>query len=354
MAKSRRGRGEGAIYRDGARWVGVLSLGCIAGKRRRRKVYGASKAEVVEALAAARGKAIHDPSRLTLAEYLADYLTGASAAAKKPITVQRYDCLCRHHITPFLGAYKLRDLAGAHIEAWYRDLAARGISNSLARLAGRVLTASLNYAVKLKLIAVNPCDDVPKPRAVRGELRILDPIQLQKLLAAARGRRGYAFLAVAIGTGLRRGELIGLQWQDFDAAAGALDVRRNLKTAAARRRVTLPSFAVHALDGLKLLPQGGPSSPIFTSRTGAPVDATAPAKYYLNPALRRAELPAIRFHDLRHSHASALLSAGHSLRAVSQRLGHSDPAFTLRVYAHVLPCDDAGLAVGINTLLKGS
>jgi len=185
---------------------------------------------------------------------------------------------------------------------------------------------------------------------------------------------------VAVGTGCRQGEILALAWEDIDLKKGTLTVRRCLsetkqgfilkepKTAGSRRTITLPDFVIEALVAHKaaMLKAGLMAAPVFCARNGnhvykrnllrvfwAAVQAANVQADKLAPDESEVKtIPdGLRFHDLRHTSASILLSLGQSLRAVSQRLGHSNPAMTLKVYAHCLPNDDAQLAAGLAQMM---
>ena len=212
--------------------------------------------------------------------------------------------------------------------------------------------------------------------------------------AAAWGQRCYPLLFLALATGCRQGELLALTWQDIDLQKGTLTVRRSLaradqgfevkepKTAASRRTIALPDLAGSVLTQHKaaMMKAGLLGAPIFCTRDGGYLlkqnvlrslravirrANTPPGKINKGGRPKKDEKPRpkesfemlklipakLRFHDLRHTVASILLSQGQSIRAVSQRLGHSNPALTLRIYAHCMPSDDAQLAAGLNRLL---
>jgi integrase len=189
-------------------------------------------------------------------------------------------------------------------------------------------------------------------------MRVLTDEEVKVFLAAARRSRHYALFALAVATGMRRGELLGLHWPDVDFEAGTVTVRRTLvmvgqefvlkepKTKASRRTIAVPAFALDARHAhrKKMVARGFADRAVFRNCRGGFIRGYNLLRHSFQPILARAKLPRTRFHDLRHTHATALLSNGHPIKAVSQRLGHSDISITLRVYAHVLPADDARLA----------
>jgi integrase len=385
MARKRRGRGEGSVFeRDDGQWVGSVSLGYAeSGKRKRRTVYGATKEEVIDKLDRLRGDAragnLPDAGSLTVGHLLDRWLQ----SAKSKLGVRTYEereKTVANHVRPRLAPVKLAKLTPLHVESFYADLHNDNVGPWAVRHAANALGAALNHACRLKLIPANPAAAVPKPAEPKREMMCLTQEQTRHLLTASRGRAVHPLLAVAVGTGCRQGEILALTWEDIDLKKGTLTVRRCLsetkqgfilkepKTAAGRRTVTLPAFARDALVEHKaaMLKAGRVAGPVFCARTGnhlfkrnllrafwaAVHAANAKAAELPREEAEAKTIPAgLRFHDLRHTSASLLLSQGQSLRAVSQRLGHSNPALTLKVYAHCLPSDDAQLAAGLARMM---
>jgi integrase len=358
MARKRRGRGEGSVFeRDDGQWVGNISLGYSeSGMRKRRTVYGATKQEVLDKLDHLRGDAragnLSDAGNLTVGQLLERWLQ--SSKPKMAIrTYEEREKTIANHLRPRLGALKLAKLTTLHVEAFYADMHNDNVGPWAIRHAANALGAALNHACRLKLIPRNPAAAVPKPSEPKREMLCLMYEQARHLLVATRGRVIYPLLAVAVGTGCRQGEILALAWDDIDLRKGTLTVRRSLsetkqgfvlkepKTTASRRTVTLPDFVVEALVEHKaaMLKAGLIAAPVFCSRTGnhlfkrnllrsfwaAIQDAnTQAAKLPREEAEAKTIPDGLRFHDLRHTSASLLLSQGQSLRAVSQRLGHSN------------------------------
>jgi integrase len=369
MARSRkrRGRGEGSVFqRADGKWVGAISGGYdAAGKRRRSKVIGDSKQEVVARLDELRKRQglPAEAGKTTLAEYLGDWLE-ACAPDLAPMTTERREGQVRVHIVPRLGHLKLAALSPGHVERFLGDLHRDGVPAPTRRFVADVLSVALNRAVRLRLIPLNPADAVSKPRVAVKEMRVLDQAQVRALLGHTRPDRWRALFALAVGSGMRRGELLGLAWRDIDFEAGAVNVRHSLskvkcgfalrppKTAAGRRKIVLPAFVLDELatHRRRQLAAGLLGAPVFCTSKGRYILPHHLLSAVLKPLLARAGLPHIRFHDLRHTHASHLLSQGASVRAVASRLGHANPALTLRVYGHTMPNDDLQLAGKVQTL----
>jgi integrase len=374
--RKRRGRSEGGIYKrasDG-RWVGSVSLGFgVDGdgklKRKRRVVYGTSKAEVAKELrklqSSADAGALTESSRWTVAEFVSHWLEHVARPRVRATTYQRYEQLARLHVNVHLGGVQLARLRSQHVEQFYAMLEKNELSGRSRQACGQLLTAALKHAVKTKLLPYSPAADIPKARPDHKEMAVLTGDQIQRLLAVSKKTRLHALFALAVGTGMRQGELLGLKWQDINFEAGALAVHRSLaevkggflmkepKSAKSRRTITLPRIVLDALKDHRasMLAEGNIIATIFCTRTGQYISRSNLACQVFKPLLKRAALPAIRFHDLRHTHATQLLSQGQSVKAVSQRLGHANVKITLEVYAHVLPGDDQKLADSMNRLL---
>jgi integrase len=342
-------------------------------------VYGATKRDVQEQLdrlrSEARAGTLPDAGGLTVGQFLDRWLAALQArvSARRH---ERMESLVRVHLKPRVGGVRLAKLTALHVEGLAADLRSDKVKPWAARHALDALSAALNHAVKLKLIAVNPAAGLDKPTPKKAEAVFMTTDQARLVRQVSAGMPCGPLLAAALGTGARQGELLALRWEDIDLRAGTATIRRALsqtragfvekepKTSASRRTVGLPPFAVEALTALKAerMRDGLLSAPVFCTRTGNHLNKNNVLRAFRNAVKKaNAELAKVegaktipvkvRFHDLRHSVASILLSGGHSLRAVSQRLGHANPALTLRVYAHCLPGDDGKLADGLSRLI---
>ena len=212
----------------------------------------------------------------------------------------------------------------------------------------------------------NACDAVDPPRVAKSEIKPLSPTEVSDLLAAAAGDRLESLYIVAIGTGLRLGELCGLQWSDVNLKDGVLSVRHTLtevggkltltepKTAKGRRLVTLPQRVVDSLaEHRKRAVASGFAglSWVFTNTIGGPLRRSHFHRNEFKPMLKHAGLPDIRFHDLRHTSATLLLAQGVHPKVVQERLGHAHISLTLDTYSHVLPSMQADAANRMDAML---
>lgn len=332
----------------------------------------AAKAARDEARIRARRGEYVDRSALTVADYLAEWLdTHASTVKPKTLAGYRHDI--EHYIVPRIGRMRLQALRPAVISKLYRELAEQGGRNDRPLSAWtvshihRTLRKALADAVHIEqLLAVNPAERSKRPRQRDTEpARVWTTRQLDLFMTAARPHRLYAFYRLAAYTGARRGELLYLRWSavDLDSAevtfSGSTTVAQGQRiegtTKGGRSRVVsidhetvnvLRDHRCHQADERQAAGSAwaGNSDLVFTGRWGEPLypdTVTALMNKLINAHNKSATsaelaLPHARLHDLRHLHATTLLLAGVPVHVVAGRLGHADPAVTLRVYSHVL------------------
>jgi integrase len=369
MERKRRGRGEGSIFkREDGTWCASVSAGYnAAGRRRRRTVYGKTKGEVQEKLREEQLSRVPETARITVGEYLDRWLEGTVKPKLAHSTYVRYEQVVRLHIKPQLGGVRLGKVEPVHIQHLYAALEKENVSARQRQLSGIVLQKALKAAVRLRLIRYNPCPDVEKPRPIKKEMKFWNSDQASQFLKGAKEDRLHAMYVLALATGMRQGELFGLQWEDIDFGQSAVSVRRTLdethgkfqlkepKTAKGRRRIDLPQFAVDALHEHRkaMLAEGNLRGQVFCDHQGGYLRKSnvqrrsfrAIIKRINKAATKEAEeknttttlLPVIRFHDLRHTAATLLLLQGVHPKVVSERLGHASIEITLNTYSHVLP-----------------
>lgn len=346
----RRGRGEGSIECRNGKYRAVLSLGKNpqTGKRQKRYVHGPSKARVLEMLRETqrklgRGRAA-DPGKETVGGWLARWLELRRGKIDADSLVN-LETEVRKRLAPGLGPVPLGNLTTLAIEEFYATL-----KPAEARRAGKVLRAALKAAVRLGLLDSNPAADAKLPKPGRPEIHPLTPEQSRALLATTATNALGPMYAVALDAGMRQGELWGLMPDCLDLDAGAVVVKRSLggrdgrlkdvKTAYSRRRVRLHPQTVETLrrhvERLKADGRWAPGRPVFQTARGLWIRRTNHHARF-REFLKKAGLPPIRFHDLRHTCATLLLLKGVNVKAVSRRLGHSSVAITLDIYAHCLP-----------------
>lgn len=376
---TRRGRGEGAIYRrsrDG-RWVGEMTLPDTA---RRKTITGATRQEVQRKLAALRREIEHgltpgDP-RQTVEQYLATWLESIKPTMSDAAWL-RHEQFCRLQIVPSIGAVKLVALSAQHVQGLYASLLASGLSSTTVHHAHATLHKAVKAAVRLGLVPHNVTEMVEVPRMQHHEMRVLSPEQARQFVVACDGERLAAALVLALTTGMRQGEVLALHWKDVQLAGPrghSLSVRWNLryrggvftfkepKTRRSRRRIALASETVEMLcahrtrqkaERLRAGEVWQENDLVFCTEAGTPRSANGGVRSTFERVLRRAALPAIRFHDLRHTCASLLLAENVNPKVVSELLGHATVAITLDIYSHVMPDMQEDVAMVIGALLYG-
>jgi len=358
MSRKRRGRGEGSIYQraDGT-WCATVSVGYDNdGKRRRRTLFGATKQQVQEKLGKLSREVTHlsdiEPQRIKVGEYLDRWLKDGAKPRVRTTTFANYERAVKLHIKPYLGGLQLVRLSGLNIHGLYSTLEQAGKSPETIRLTHAVLHRALRQAVKWRLIPFNMCADVDRPKVEKKSLSPYTAEQAKALLAAAQGDRYEAVYVLAVTAGMRLGELFGLQWSDVNLTGKAIMVQHALvelsgkltltepKTARGRRRIELPDMAIEALKRhqARMREEGlAGVGYVFCNREGRPLRRSHFHFQQFKPLLERANLPDIRFHDLRHTSATLLLSQGVHPKVVQERLGHSQISVTMDTYSHVLP-----------------
>lgn len=373
MTAKRRGHNEGSIkQRPDGLWEARVSLP--GGKR--KSLYGKTRRAAQDALRAA----LRDldagidvaVGRLTTGDFLDRWLVAAVKPSVRARTHEGYASICRVRVVPRIGRKPLTKLTALDLQGLYADLAGAGLANRSIHHTHRVLHRAFGQAVRWNLIARNPCDGVTPPRPERPELRVLTQAQAAAFLVATRAHRMHALYVLAVSTGMRQGELLGLRWDDLHLDAGRLHVRRALqrrgttgfvfvepKTGRSRRTVLLGSMAVAALrdhrrrqleERLFAGPDWRDGDLVFANRTGGPLDPSWQTATF-KAALGTAGLPVVRFHDLRHTAATLLLSRGVHPKVVSEMLGHATITLTLDTYSHLVPVLHAEAATAMDALL---
>jgi integrase len=362
MPRQRRANGEGGVTRrkDGS-WMARYTVQTPTG-RKRKVIYAKSHEEarrkLAEAIAERDKGLVYDSGNVTLEEYLGRWLEDSVRGSVKVTTHAGYERVARLHFCPTLGGTKLAALAPAHLQTLYRAKLDEGLAPKSVKYIHTTLHRALKQAVRWGLVPRNVAAAVDAPRVVTPEMRPLSPARARTLLSAAEGNRLEALFVLAVTTGMRQGEILGLGWEDADLDAGVVRVRRTLtlakggayltepKTPRSRRSIRLTASAVGALERHRVRqededaargPNWNEQGLVFCTRRGTPIRRDTLHDKHWKPLLRRAGLPDIRFHDLRHTCATLLLTKGVHPKIVSEMLGHSSVSITLDVYSHVIP-----------------
>lgn len=338
--------------------------------RRRQKwhtVHGTKRdaeRELAKILNALNTGSYVEPSRETVREFFELWLEDHVKLKRKPTTYGHYEQMVRLHIVPALGSIPLGKLMPIHLQRLYAEKLNEGRHDKSGGLSAKtvkhihtVLKAGLNHAVRLGLVSANAALRVDPPKAPSRPPKVWTAEQARDFLIASRADRYFAAYWLALVTGMRRGEILGLRWQDIDWENGRLSIRRELvptykglvidepKTTRSLRAVDVSSETLSILRELRevrqaeCLERGEPYSDeglVFSSTGGKPLDPRAFTRHF-ESLVKKAGLPRIRFHDLRHSHATVMLTQGIHPKVVSERLGHSTIGITLDTYSHMVP-----------------
>lgn len=276
---------------------------------------------------------------------------------RRPKTSHYYRNILSRHLQPYFGTVKMVDIDFRLIERYMAEkMKGEGFNKTSINKTVTSLGTIMRYAVRHGHIKANPVPNVVKlrigPEELKEEKRFLTPDEIQVLLANTDSKHG-PIIELAVFTGLREGEILGLQWMDINWDKGQVYVERTLqlgkfyspKTKTSRRRVDVDPEILMALKRWKLRCPKGEHDLVFPSSTGTPMDAVNMLKNVFYPDLRRSKLPKIRFHDLRHTNASLRIEAGQNMKYIQEQLGHSSIQVTLDVYGHLLRSSDQEAAI---------
>ncbi len=375
----RRGNGEGSVYqrKSDGKWVTSITLD----DRRRKVLYSKTQQEAIRKLKKAsqqqeQGTLTVGPQH-TVAQYL-DYWLGVYKPSIRPRSHERYEQIIRLHLVPVLGKIKLDKLSPQHVQQLYTKKLEEGLSPNTVLVIHGMLHKALKSAVRWGILGQNICDRVDVPREVPYEIHPLTVEQAQSFLDAIQGHSNEVLFILAITTGMRRGEIAGLKWRDIDMEHATLHVQRALtrlpttrgggyeeaepKTEKSRRAVALPDFVVDALRKHRERQEEVKQKAgeywqeydyVFCTSLGTHIHPGHDILEEFKKLLKKAGLPDIRFHDLRHSAATMLLGMGVHPKIVQERLGHHDIGTTMNIYSHVLPSMQEGAIKQLNSLLGG-
>jgi integrase len=376
---AKRGNGEGSIYpvKDkngrvvgyrGSYWVHT------AEGPKRRYLSGKKREDVADKLARALSNRadglIFDAGDLTVGKYLKRWLTDSVRGSVRPSTYESYRRQVERYVIAAVGRIKLMKLTHMHVQGLYRQMQDRGLSARTVQYTHAVLHRALKQAVRWTMVPRNVCEAVDVPQVRREEMRPLNAEQARRLLRAANGERLEAFYVLAVHTGMRPGELLGLRWEDVTLtnAGGTLRVNWTLsdgelttpKTKGSRRRIKLSAGSIAALRAHRkrqleeMMQRAGlwqDHGLVFPSSVGTPLSHRNLVRAF-KALLKRAGLPSsIRLYDLRHTCATLLLSRNVHPKYVQELLGHASIAQTLDTYSHIIEGMDGGTTDAIEEAL---
>ncbi len=380
---------QGSIRKDNSgAWFFVIDIAGPDGKRKQLKRRGfdtkkAAQVALTELQADKQRGMFVAPLRAILGQFLLDEWLPARRVTLRPSTAASYEQLIRNYVLPTIGGIRLQALDGSTLNRLYGELlttgrttsrrnAGAGLSVKTVRNLHGVLARAFRDGVRWGHLQRNPCDAADPPKGASPEMKVWSADELRAFSASVASHRWAGVWSLIATTGMRRGEVLGLRWSDVDLDGGTVTIRSTRirygttittstpKTARDNRTIAIgPATAAvlrawkrqqnadRLLSGGSWADRGGL---IVTNVDGSPPNPEAFSNLFVDLA-KRAELPPIRLHDLRHSYATAALASGVPVKVVSQRVGHADVGVTLKVYAHVLPGDDEDAALRADSLL---
>jgi len=371
---------RGHIRKRGNKWCAVVDIGKDpqTGKRKQKWLSGfntAKEAEraLAEFLAKFYAGQYSDPQNMTVETYLKKWLEDYAKIKVAKTTFATYEDAAKN-IIQHLGSVKLEQLKPMHIQSYISKMLEEGASVRAVRYNYAVLRAALNTAVKWQLISANPCNAVTPPSKVKTKMHTLDKQQVDTLIEGARNTPLFIPILLAVTCGLRRGEILGLKWDNVNLRNNIINVtqtrvrvpsgeeiiEKEPKSSHSIRTIAIPEMTAKALkEEWKRQAQNKLALGEKYNNQNYVVcwdDGTPYAPDYITKAfkklLKKLNLPDIRFHDLRHTHATLLLEEGIHPKVVQERLGHSSITLTLDVYSHVLPNLQQEAAQKIDEILK--
>ncbi len=356
--KKSTGNGSGTVYpRKNKEGKIIGYLGSYFGPDGKRRYVSAKdktacRTKLRQAMGDADQGLVFDAGTLTVGQYMDKWLPNIKGTVRQR-TWERYEQLVRVHIKPGIGAKKLKDLTRAHVKGLYAAKR-EAVSARTVQYIHVTLHKALKDAVADGLVPRNVSDGLKPSKSRRHEIDPLTPEQAKAFLTTAREDRFHALYVLAIHYGLRQGELLGLKWSDVNLDAGTLQVRRTMSEARSGRieegtkngkgrRIELSQTAVEALRSHRAGQEGEMGKGydgrglVFATSKGTPTSGTNLVNRSFKPLLKRAGVPNIRFHDLRHTCATIRFMKGQHPKNVQELLGHSSVAITLDIYSHMIP-----------------
>ncbi len=376
-----RGSIKKRILEDGGvRYDAIVDLGVdpVTNRRRQRKRTFTAKKDATATLTAWQaeidGGTAVERSRQTVKEVLELWLDTYARHHTQPTTFEGYERTIRAYLIPGLGALSVQKLTAEHIQVFYSARLTEGRGARTVQLCHLRLKQALSMAVKMGLVARNVADQATPPRVTAKEMETWDASQARTFLAVAAHSSYGPLWIVALATGMRRGELLGLRWADVDLERGMVSIRQTVglvagapvvktpKSKASRRTIPVQQEVIAALrehkarQNARRLALGAiweDHDLVFTTGAGKPVNPNNLAADY-NRLVAAAGVPRIRVHDLRHTHVTLALQSGAHLKAVSERVGHAKTSITMDVYAHVSRQQHEEVADKIGAALFGT
>jgi integrase len=375
MVAKRRGHNEGSVFyrEDKKSWRALVTI-----DGRRLSHNGKTRQEcqtwLRDTLKQVDNGMSYNASQVKVSEFLEEYLKSIKSNVK-PFTLYQYDMTIHTHALPYIGKFVMKDLRADHIQKLYDKEIEKGTGKSTVEIMHRILHKAFKHAVVLRIIPYNPTEGVIVPKPEDKEMKFYDETQSNQLLLATKGTRYEALYQLELSTGMRISEIVALKWTDLDWRTKTISIARqlvhnpqeknqyfgSLKTPSANRTISLGDYTIQKLhDHLDLQNKERKMALeknkwteydlIFPSLKGNPMNQIVLLRSFQN-TIRRAGLPKIRFHDLRHTAASLMLNHGVPVLIVSKRLGHAKVSITLDTYGHLIPQMQEGVGQLMDDLI---
>ena len=363
MAKAAQNAGS-IRQRKNGKWEARVTIGTDpgTGKPIRRSIYGDTQAAVRKEMTAILREldkgTYQAPEKVTVAQWMDEWLSTFCANKVKPLTLQSYQGIIKNHIIPAIGSLKLQAVKGTHIQRLYNSMTAAGLSGKTVKNVSAVLHKAFGMALKQGIIAANPCDAAELPKVEHKEIHPLADDEIPLFLAAIDGSPMRNAYALCLFAGLREGECLGLSWRQVDFEKGRITVSQQLQREKVKggkylivpttksgkpRTIEPPPIAFEYLraervkqmeNRLKTGPiWDNPDDLVFTDEVGGHYAIHTFYKRFKSIAASIGR-PDARPHDLRHTAATVAIASGADIKSVQDLLGHATASFTLNVYAH--------------------
>lgn len=359
---SKRANGEGCVIKDPnkpGRWMGIITLpNSPDGKRRRKSVYGYSAAEVRDRMEAERAKRDDTQvnfTRQTTGEYLTHWLEFNARTTIRPATHVCYATTLKNHILPNISSILLKDVTGQHVQNVLSAMEKAEASPRMRQLALAIMRVAFKAAgprpMGLGLLAFNPCSGVKSPRVEHKAMKFWEIEQVKTFLRFIAQDRSFALYVLAVLTGMRQGEILGLKWTDLSVKDGhmILSIERTLsevggqvfgtsnpKSKAGTRLLVLPAVVRKALEqhAEEMFLEGQTSEFVFLTKEGEHFTKSNLIKHFQKLS-KKAGVPVMRFHDLRHTAVSIMGKSVADMAFLKTQIGHSDIKLTIGTYMHL-------------------
>jgi len=360
MAK-RRARGEGSIFKEASTdyWRAYVTLPDGSRKYKRSKSQQVVKDWLLQQRQAMRDSLLLSDERLTIGDYLDRFMSDVAAHTLAPSTIRSYSYLIRDHIVPEIGRIRLANLRPDHLQSLYSKKLKAGLSRRTVQYIHAIIRRSLNEAVRWGLIHRNPTDAVTPPRPKKAPPQTLSIEQAKLYLKSVEEHHYFPIYMLAIMNGMRKGELLGLHWEDVDLDDETISIKHALitiqgkshigepKSSTAKRTIAIPEVICTALREYDSDKEGL----VFKTPSGKPISQRNLTRHF-HKSLESIGCEKMPFHNLRHTAATILLQAKVHPKIVQEMLGHSTITLTLDTYSHVIPGIQKEAADSMDRLFK--